>query len=255
MKRLFLILALLPLLGMDAGQSVITGHHRRVTFSQPAPILYIKLCGDYSSGSGCAPSSSTTAYDSSASANNATWSGTQSGTTNWYSTIAGSVQAHSGAFNGTDDRLTFGGTNLPSGSAAGSMFAAVYLTGTCSSPCFVVGYGNQSTAQSRYLYVSSGVLVADEYDGKIFSTLSVSTNTWHCVGWTVGAANTSATIYVDGVSQTGSFPTMLNTAITNEAIGQLPSVGFYWTGYINNVEIWNVQLAPGQIPTMANGCT
>ena len=36
MKRLFLILALLPLLGMGAGQSVITGHHRQVT-AIPAP--------------------------------------------------------------------------------------------------------------------------------------------------------------------------------------------------------------------------
>jgi hypothetical protein len=38
MKRLFLIFALLPLLGMGSGQSVITGHHRQVT--APSSINY-----------------------------------------------------------------------------------------------------------------------------------------------------------------------------------------------------------------------
>jgi hypothetical protein len=38
MKRLFLILAMLPLLGMGSGQSVITGHHRQV--KAPSSINY-----------------------------------------------------------------------------------------------------------------------------------------------------------------------------------------------------------------------
>ena len=216
------------------------------------PAAIWKVCGDISGGSGCVPTSSTVAYDSSGNGLNGTWNGTQSGTTNWYS--ASTPEVYAGTFDGSTDYIQTGYT--PSGLTNFTLSAWIY----------VPAWGTEFAVSSRttaangiMLFMNGGsgtnmFVYGGFSDGSGNSTLANATTTigaWHCVAETHVAGATNVTLYIDGVSS--GVPTSGSTA-TNPGsggplyIGKDGNGGNYWNGMINDVRVYPSVLPSGAIP-------
>ncbi|MDE1833176.1 MAG: laminin G domain-containing protein [Candidatus Micrarchaeota archaeon] len=192
-------------------------------------------------------------------------SNNNSGTINYNVTFVNSQ--YTNRINTTFPVATFNGfsyvagqaSSFPTGSAARSVFAWVYLTGAPGSYYVAQSYGNQAASQGAYLYVNTaGNLAFDGYGNHLFSNMYPTRNTWHLIGSTYAAGATRMTLYLDGQNYTGNLESgALNTVIpagTDPAsIGDSANYGageggfLGWKGSIANVQIYNSVLTQQQV--------
>ncbi len=130
---------------------------------------------------------------------------------------AGYLPQYVAQFNGQTSYVSTGTTNLPLGSSARSVFAWIYVTGVSGGTYVVESYGTQVLNNWAGLSVEQNPLVLRFFAGSndYLSTLGISRNAWHFVGYSYVAGANTVTVYVDGQSQTGSLSAgiALNTAL------------------------------------------
>ena len=180
--------------------------------------------------------------DSSSSGNN--------GTNNGATATSGQVDGGAAMVSASSQYISTGTTNLPTGSAARSVFAWVYLTSVPSIADVIYSAGAASKDNAAILYVSNGgsaYLCFSGYSDDFCSGLTVSLNTWHYVGYTYSAGSNfdGVTVYMDNTSQTGSAAghNVLNTSSGVSYIGKhVGSGAHYWDGVIDDVALLNAAL-------------
>ncbi len=136
---------------------------------------------------------------------------------------------------------------LPSGSSPRSAFAWVYFTGSPSSGTYVVeSYGASSASTAAKLGITSGNLFFSGISNDFTSTLSITPNSYHLVGYAY--TPNSVTLYLDGSSQKGTLSSSLSTTLTSADIGaDAPSGNTNkFSGQIADVQIYSTALAPAQ---------
>jgi hypothetical protein len=240
-----MVLALLPFLAAKQFQA---GQRNFAPLSR-GPIAYYKLCGDTSSSSGCVPSASTTVYDSGSGGHNGTWSGTQSGTSDWYS--AGSAQPYAGAFDGSTDSIsTAPGISPP------EMTVVAWVKASAFANAYNSVFSNEDSAGGATLLVKSNGTLAIylsgsnqasiDYDGAGSHTLT--TGQWNCLAFTYRSGGPLVG-YVNGVVDDTVATTSAGLLSTSRAtnIGASYFSGRLWSGEIGSVQIYSSALAPGSI--------
>lgn len=128
--------------------------------------------------------------------------------------------------------------------------AWVYATSTVDANRTIVSISDSGAGNHRFwMYVTATNSVRCQvYNGSATGTATASAsltiNGWQHV-CAVFASATSRAIYLNGgnkgTNATNSTPTAGN--LTNCNVSILPGFGFYWTGYIGEVGIWNVAFA------------
>lgn len=168
-----------------------------VIVSVPAPALQWNLCGDITGISGCVPTVSTVAYDSSGNGSNGTWAGTQSGTSFWYSATAFTL-GYTGVFDGTDNQVSVA-NNSTIQFPASSYTVVAWINPTSLSNSYngivTKGLGSGSAFQNSYIkstgkiavYIENSTGNACDYDGSGTNTLV--TGTWYMFAYTVSYAS------------------------------------------------------------------
>ena len=223
-----------------------------------------KLCGDTTAAGGCTPSSSTTAFDSSGYGNNGTWTGTQSGTNNWYS--AGQVGPWAGFFNGTNNGVASNNVaSLIAGNGSVSYTAWIYLPATynSSSSAETIVAMDDSPCNNCAL-LTLGLWPSQTKDGKlhmyIYSGSAYVSNTpsksswasgWYFVAGTYSSAH-GVIGYINGVIDGSA------AAVTRGASGGVHfSIGYrntgsptFFSGLINDVRVYNRELSAAEIAQM-----
>ncbi|MGA3160800.1 MAG: LamG domain-containing protein [Terracidiphilus sp.] len=199
-----------------------------------------KLCGDTSATSGCNPSSSTTAYDSSGYGYNATWVGTCSGSSPYCYSTTTEVGAYSGSFDGSTNYVytTSVNSKTPTGNSPWSLIAWVNCGSSCASYGYIFG-----TSTSLTLYLNPTNLEC----GPFQSTLSLTVNAWHFVGCTWNGS--TMTIYVDGSSQS-SAESALSLTTTWIYIGAKSNGQDKWKSNIQDARLYSRALGAGEMAQM-----
>ena len=152
--------------------------------------------------------------------------------------------------------VSFSDSNLPTGSAARSMFAWVYLTAypPAGNPA-VFGYGTYGTNHSVYLLLYGSGALQFYADGNDWGTAAtVPLNTWTLVGFTYTAGATTVTIYIGSTGYTGSLSggIALNTTLTGTGmIGTDPSSDPFG-GTIDEVRFYNRALSAAEVAQLAS---
>ncbi|MBU6320949.1 four helix bundle protein [Patescibacteria group bacterium] len=162
------------------------------------------------------------------------------------------------SFNGTNQYTTTGTTSFPTGSSARSVFAWIYVAGSTGNEQDVFSYGNGGTTvqASNFGMQASGLKLFFSSWGSgsatFNSSLSVTTGTWHFVGYTLTSSGT-ATLYLDGTSAqaTGmSVGTVIPAVSDASVIGSGPNgqeSGRYFDGKIDDVRIYNRALSAADV--------
>ncbi|MDE1855812.1 MAG: LamG domain-containing protein [Candidatus Micrarchaeota archaeon] len=145
---------------------------------------------------------------------------------------------------------------FPTGSSARSVFAWIYQTGGTTD--YIDTFGTSGvTGEWSGLSVNGGNLYfagwADDYS----STLAVSQNAWHFVGYTYSAGSTQVTLWLYGKSQTGSLNggVALSTVLSGTTSGYIggpygcAACGFFG-GRIANVQIYNSSLSSNEVQAL-----
>ncbi len=252
---LILLAAQMPLGGITAPTPAATCP----VVPSPAPVSFWSLAGDTSGGSGCVPTvSSATVYDSGGGGNTGAFGGTFSGgvTGTAYSVATGrTATPYAMNFNASNNFVDNGlASNLPLSNTASSEFAWVYMNAVPSVAYVAWARGQNTSNHTRLLSVnksgSIGVACFSGNGNDFCSTLTVSINAWHFVGFTYAAAATQVLVYVDGTSQTGSI-TALNTTSGTFYVGQfIDASSFRWNGLISDLGVWNSVLSSGQVSSI-----
>jgi hypothetical protein len=220
----------------------------------PTPFTQVNLDGCTTSGTGCAPSSNTNAFDTINTGSPATWHGTASGGTGFYDTgQSGLFSGVAGHFNGTDNYVVIPQANS---SGAGSLMIFAKSTGT---PAVnQVPIDERSTSGIGFLFWLDTSGKANFYVNNIGpSTYSVAVNdgAWHCWAgvWTNGGP--SVQIYMDGTAGplvTGA--SAGNTGGTGINIGYVtfsPVAGNHYAGDLADAAVWYTAITPANI---TNNC-
>lgn len=163
-------------------------------------------------------------------------------------------------FNG-NSYISVNPSDLPSGSAARSVFAWIYWaprTTSCTlgTNCYAIfDYGNGNGAVNQYSGIS--IVGNDLYftgtSDNYQSTLAISQNKWHFVGFTYNTGSASVTLYVDGQAQTGALSPdgqALSTVLSEADIGrQYSSTGYlqYFYGDMANIQVYSTALSASQV--------
>ncbi len=169
-----------------------------------------------------------------------------------------SLQA--GQFNGASSYIATGTGNLPTGSAARSVFGWVHWTGVFSLSWpsqYIYDYGSSASGQQSALGIyPTNVIYFSDYANNAISTLAITPSVWHFVGYTYSAASGNVVLYLDGQSQSVAIP----GGATSTAIPALdPSdIGkqsgncncLYFNGTIANLQVYNTALSTAQANTL-----
>ena len=143
--------------------------------------------------------------------------------------------------------VTTGTSGLPSGSSQRSAFAWIYFTGSPASGTYVVeSYGGSAAGAASKFGISSGKLYFSGNSNDFTSTLSVTPNSYHFVGYTYSTS--LLTLYLDGSSQSTTLSSSLSTTATAAGIGADASSANVnkFSGQIADVQIYSTVLAPTQ---------
>ena len=186
---------------------------------------------------------------------NGTWSGTEAGTSGYYS--PGITAAWAGTFSqdGTT-RVTI----TPIGELAGdtSKTLSVWFNDTnlssTTSEQDVVAIGTDATAETFGIAVKSGYIYAHFGGNPDLNThVLINSNTWYFAAVTYDSSTTNAVAYVNG--NIAAFEiTTLNTGNTNFFIGQhLTNPGSFFPGYIDDVRVYDATLSASNISDIYNG--
>jgi hypothetical protein len=247
------------------GKTIYAQEQLFQSFNYPTGLVgWWKLCGDINATGGCAASTSATVYDSSGNGNSGTWSGTQSGTTDWYS--AGKVGPYAGHFNGTNNYVNIGNAALLNFTNTNPFSACAWVNNAGTGPTdgeIVTKNSAVSPYQGWSFSINSGVLyvyltntATNVIVVKSGSTISASTWTHVCFTYS-GSSNASGVLfYINGAPVT-------NTIVTNALTGTIATTGSvnigtygtgtggFITGLIDDVRVYNRALMPGEIALMA----
>lgn len=156
-------------------------------------------------------------------------------------------------FNGAGSYIATGTAGLPVGSTARSMFSWIYLTGNSLPTSYdVQAYGTQDIGKQSFLTVFQDVAYFAGDGNDFQTTMAISLNTWHFVGYSYAAGATTVTVYVDGQSQTGSLSggTALNTLLGTSTIGSQVSLLNWFKGSIADVQIYNTSLDANSVKAL-----
>jgi len=251
MRKILYISVMLVLLLPCYGQHVI----KHKVFTPPTPLGQWNLAGCTTSGSGCTPSSSTTAYDQTGNGYAGTWQGTDpnpGGPTYWYG--AGLINQYAGLFDGSTNGVFLG-------TSAGLLapFAGQSISLSCwfkvnnvAGDFLLIGQAKNSGSSSISMYIygayntpiravtqnaSSTVVTAS-------SAANITSGIWHLAVATYDGAH--VILYYDGNQvdsevQTGNLKSIASTyqpsigagdnagTVTNPFNGVLGPCGVYST--------------------------
>jgi prepilin-type N-terminal cleavage/methylation domain-containing protein len=184
--------------------------------------------------------SGSTANDLSGNGNNGTWSGTQAGSSGYYS--GGKVGAWAGYFNGSNDYIAIT-SNLNSYTAI--TIAAWIAPAT-------TGYMHYFTGDGAYLASSAGgIMFAINGWGIGYLTTSAALKT----GWNYVVATwngVTGTIYINGVSVGSSPASGTGSATGDNKIGSCTGCGTFFQGTIDDVRVYNRAFSPAEIQALYN---
>lgn len=148
-------------------------------------------------------------------------------------------------FDGVDDNILIGSTNIPVAGAARTT-AAWIRKDVGSGNIVVLAYGNNSTGALWEMMVYNGELILHAYDGG-FDTVGIAApiteGVWNHVAITY--VGTTVTIYSNGVNR-GTKTLGLNTGSAFFRIGG-PGYFGQWKGDIDEVGIWSRGLSDAEI--------
>jgi hypothetical protein len=222
-----------------------------------------------------------TIHDSSGFNNHGTWSGAAGGTQTTVGTCASSTPAgawYNGRtgkrnaslnFDGTDDYIDVATSTVYQFNT--NSFALSAWVKTSSAGGYIINrydYPN-GTDSYYYLYLSSGKpyfavresIAAGSHSASVYSATSINNNAWHHVVGVRDASTNTIYIYVDGV---------LKGSVDSSAVGDVVNTGqlniganctrayyygceSYFTGQIDDVQIFKYALTPIQIKNLYSG--
>ena len=222
----------------------------------PALTGFWKICGDTASSSACTPSSSTSVRDSSGNAYTGTWTGTQGGTSNWYS--AAVSEPYAGFFDGSTNYITTGWT--PSSVTGFTIVAREYTSANITEQTLL---GNYDGTNGIIMYAVNNPLPPAGnlfFNFVMFSSGSASAvqgaallplNQWNCVVGTHAAGSSTLYLYING-TLTG---TQTLSAVTDPPNGSVFTIGkdstgtnHFWQGLIGDVRVYPAVVPGGSIP-------
>ncbi len=135
-------------------------------------------------------------------------------------------------------------SRFPNGDKSVSILAWVKTTQSADYP-FVLNYGEYGTAEEDWMLgIYSGQVCPDSWSDHRCAGPLVNNNTWNLVGFTY-SGGTNVEVYINGISYTGTgsgTPNVQTGSGTMANIGGGTS-GFNFTGYIANVQIYNLSLS------------
>jgi hypothetical protein len=151
--------------------------------------------------------------------------------------------------NGQSSYISSSTANLPLGSSVSSAFAWVYITAyPTSSVAEIEDYGVATTGEGRGFYITTtGNLCFTGWADDYCSGFTVPLDKWSFVGY-VYTGGTNTIVYMNGLGNSGSVSTVLNTQAGLNLIGKrLDNAAPYISGEISNVQIYNTSLSPSQV--------
>jgi prepilin-type N-terminal cleavage/methylation domain-containing protein len=183
-----------------------------------------------------------TAADASGNGNTGTWSG---GASHW---TAGKVGG-AGIF-GTNNSVSAGTTNIPSGSAPRTITAWIYPTSD-SNGNDIVNIG--PTTQYQRFCLSRGTtnniyFCGQNYD--VAGTLTMPNNAWSHTAVTFDGTNIR--LYVNGVLDSVTDKNLLNTTVDRVNIGSYSGAAEWFPGLIDDVRIYKRALSAAEILALYN---
>jgi hypothetical protein len=262
MKRLCLLLALLPLLASGGQYGVGTR-----SFNQGSPsctvtgnlVAYWPLNGCTTSGTGCTPSSSTAAYNAACPSAGGVISGTPGGTSGYYSTVSGMPETYSFASGGSNtvtaalvetatSNVTFTEwVDFTSLSGASILF----YNGNDGADGYGIGTYNNSCAASSAVNVFLGGVTCAVAG-------SAATMTTNQVYFVAGEQSSSAGGWLLYVGWPGDCTAGFTSGAVNRSISA-PSTNTYVVvnsnAYVNHVRVYNTALSASTLQTMCNSGT
>ncbi|HUB92475.1 MAG TPA: LamG-like jellyroll fold domain-containing protein [Candidatus Saccharimonadales bacterium] len=184
---------------------------------------------------------------------------------NLQGTCNNELPQYAAQFNGQSSYIVTGTSDEPLGSSPRSAFAWVYISSYFGSTPSIFAYGNYGsccTSQASGLQINGGTshnLTMYSYSNNFKSGLIVSSGSWHFVGYTYASNSLSATVYLDGQSQTGTLSggVPLNTVLASinaSTIGVQPGTGggsgHFCNCLIANVQVYNTSLSANEVTAL-----
>jgi len=165
---------------------------------------------------------------------------------------SGELPQYVAQFNGQSSYISSSTANLPLGSSVSSAFAWVYITAyPTSSVAVIENYGVATSTEGRTLYITTtGNLCFGGWADDYCSSFTVPLDKWSFVGY-VYTGGTNTIVYMNGVGNSGSVSTVLNTQAGLNLIGKrLDNAAPYISGEISNVQIYNTSLSANEIQAL-----
>lgn len=167
--------------------------------------------------------------------------------------LAGKGHSNKMVFDGTNDYLLFGTTNLPSGNTNVSLSCWVWPTTSEDSGCFGYGSASTDTTFEIYMYNDSGTLKpAVHYAGGNGGTnLGLTLKGWNHIVATYD--QTSSRTYVNGaLSVTDAQALTIATTYRHIGAHNYGSAAGFFDGLIDECAIWNSTLDAAAVTAIYN---
>jgi hypothetical protein len=197
--------------------------------------------------------SGSTALDSSGSGNNGTWSGTQAGTSGFYS--AGKSQAWAGTFDGSTDIITIPETSSLDFTGSGTLAAWVYVAGlpALSGTNWIALKGSSGWGMGIRLVNNAGIgqFSADVITANALQStqgFTVTPGAWYHIANVFNGGAQTVGLYVNG-SLIAVAPTAANAIRTggDSYIGNYSGQLQVWEGFIQDVRLYDFALAVAEV--------
>lgn len=149
-------------------------------------------------------------------------------------------------FDGSNDYVSCGTTNLPTGTSARTIEAWIKTTQTTGVQS-IINYGNQAIGNSRFGFLNaSGILYFVGENNDYYTNTLIADGNWHHVAATYEASTLK--IYIDGALN-ATVTKVLNTNNNFFNIGAScnPTPGEFFNGSIDEVRVWNTARTAEQI--------
>lgn len=128
-----------------------------------------------------------------------------------------------------------------------SISAWVYLDATAGLYSTPIALGGSAGLQ---FYYDSGNLIGCMGNGGTTATGSFTTGAWHHIAVTAIKSSDTLYLYIDGVQYSGSGDGDSSGETNNIYIGDDGSGGYYWKGYIDDVQIYNRVLSASEVSAL-----
>lgn len=154
-------------------------------------------------------------------------------------------------FDGSNDYVSCGTTNLPTGTSARTIEAWIKTTQTTGSQS-IINYGNQTINNSRFGFINASGNLYFVGEGNDYNTNTlIADGNWHHIAATYEASTLK--IYIDGaLNATVTKVLNTNNNIFNIGASCNPTPGEFFNGSIDEVRIWDVALSQTDIQDTMN---